>query len=610
MKTTYFYLGAGLSLLLMAGCDNRWEEVQPTTPSEAAREIRLTASLDDSSTRLELTDENGKLKSTWEAGDSFQVFRADGSSTTFTLESGAGTSAATFVGTPEGEAYEEGEMLSAVFGDPNAYSLDNDKNLTLNISNQTGQLDSRYQLLYGESEFSADGTAFQFKHVVSLLKIVIPTTETLSQVTLTNSELFTQATLIINQKPSDASNLQGLVNRGDLLYSMEKEQNGTYPNSVREGINVTGTFASQNGEVTVYFYILPARFYYQDNEWLSTYHVKPVITALTEGGVKMYCTNSFNERLLEESGKMYRLNAILYTPTDFPNENTADGDSEPYELRTEDDLYSLMMRTRLDLVNKNGVRYQTCRYKLMNDIYLTNQMPWTPGGFYGEFDGNGQTIGGSITSTSTGSLLFEYVNDATVKDLTLAFSSITFTHTDQSDYFGVLCTFCGNGNLVHITNRTNVTPYAHRIGGLVGSLENYSTTTMIACGNEGNLTSGGEVEYMGGLVGYVRNDCTIEACYNTGNLTAPEAVCMGGLVGYDEDGQSTLNACWTSGSWDIIGTGSFTNCIHVATGATPSEEQIAEMNSAMQNGVWTFNSNGRPSKDNSSSVPNIPAEDW
>lgn len=629
MKTRYFYFLMGLSLCLWTGCDDRIDSVQEEMP--AGKEVRLTAAIDGSSTRMNLSDMDGKVRSAWEEGDSFQVYDAEGMATVFTLESGAGSAAASFVGTPQDGAYVEGEHLSAVYGATDLLTLDSDRNLTINLRQQNGQLNDRFMILYGETAYDAEGTAFHFKHVVSLLKVIIPTDKTLERVKVVDSHLYTQATLVLKDAPADAAHITVSINRGDLLYSYPKQESGEYVADAQNGIEVTGPFYPENGVVTLYLYVLPAVSYTSDRPWITTYGVSPFITATTTEGETLYATSHFDTRYLSERGKMYRMETTLFAPTDFPNEEVANGDKEqPYELWTEDDLYSWMMRCRFDMRNRNGWSYQTCNYVLKSDIVLTDKMPWTPFPYEGVFDGNGKTISGSIRSTRNCSLLFERLWHATVKDLTIDFSSIRFTSKQRSECFGVLAGECGYSTIQHCVNRTPVSANAYRVAGLVAALQ--SDVSMIACGNEGNLYADGDARYMGGLAGYTDGqNIQIETCYNTGNLTANyaywEGLFIGGLVGYDA-GQISLNACWTSGERtgngfsmageecrqmvvnDIIGQGSFSNCFSLPVGQVPDASQIKVMNAAMENGVWIFNTNGRPAKDNHSSVSDIPAEDW
>ena len=165
MKMKNISMGV-VSLLLLSACSDHLEEEQGFAP--AVQELRLAASFDNTSTRLGLNDVDSKVEVTWEADDVLQVY-APGSATTFQLESGAGTQKAIFVGTPS-VPYAIGDPLCAVYGDASLMTPDADGNLTLSLAGQDGRLTDRYQYLYGSTTYSGEGTAFQFKHLASLIK--------------------------------------------------------------------------------------------------------------------------------------------------------------------------------------------------------------------------------------------------------------------------------------------------------------------------------------------------------------------------------------------------------------------------------------------------------
>lgn len=166
----------------------------------------------------------------------------------------------------------------------------------------------------------------------------------------------------------------------------------------------------------------------------------------------------------------------------------------------------------------------TTNCTLAEDIDLgtpaTGGSNWTAVGtsasiYSGTFDGNGHTI--SNLTTHLG--MFDYIKDATIKNL----------------------------NLEGINNSDN-NDGAH----LSGVVKNANNSTIIACSVSGKVknNNAGHQNKTGGVVGAL-SGCTVVACYSTCSVTALSYV--GGVVG--QNSRSTMIGCYSSGSVSTSGSG-------------------------------------------------------
>lgn len=590
MKTNkLYYLCMGLSLLCATGCDDKMEGLSgEKTPN--TQPVQLTASLDGAATRLGLTDVNDKVEVRWQDKDVLQVYTAGQPMTSFKLTEGAGTAKAVFTGTPE-QAYEEGQPLYAVYANNDAITPDADGNLTISLEGQDGTLNDKYQYLYAQNTYSAEGTGFQFQHIVSLIKLQLTLPEgvtSLSHVTLKAAAIRQKATLLTTCIPDSMSFAN--LKLGDLVYSENKKNQGLYGDGQNDGvISLEGSFKPDtSGVVTLYFYVMPVRTIKETNQSKVECYLSPSVTVTDDQGTMFYLTTALNEKEVEK-GKMYTISASLVTPTDFRNEAEADGTVEqPYELWTADDLYSMMLRCQYDYQNDQKTSYRNCSYRMMADIELTDKMSWTPFYFGGTLDGNGHQISGKITSANNSSVLFYEGNNATVRNLTLSFSSVKF-FSELWSRSGILFHLANRCSIENCVNKSNLTSVARVIGGLARKA---SRTTFIACGNEGTLQSqSNEPTTIGGIVAEIADSCYIEACYNTGSMEFQATVSgqTGAWVGTQDGTNHSLNACWSAGGYSM---GNFQNSFSLEAGATPSAEQIKTMNAAMKNNQWRFGESG------------------
>lgn len=590
MKTNkLYYLCMGLSLLCATGCDDKMEGLAgEKTPN--TQPVQLTASLDGAATRLGLTDVNDKVEVRWQEQDVLQVYTAGQPMTSFKLTEGAGTAKAVFTGTPE-LAYEEGQPLYAVYANNDAITPDADGNLTISLEGQDGTLNDKYQYLYAQNTYSAEGTGFQFQHIVSLIKLQLTLPEgvtSLSHVTFESYGLFHKATLLTTCIPDSMSFAN--LKLGDLVYSENKKNQGLYGDGQNdEVISLDGTFMpDDSGVVTLYFYVLPVRKIEETNQSNTEYHWSPSVTVTDDQGNALFLTTTLKGKSIER-GKMYTMHSKLVLPSAFPNEETADGSVEqPYELRTADDLYSMMLRCSNGLTNGQKIPYNRCSYRMMSDIELNDKMLWNPFNVYGTWDGNGHQISGQITSANNSSVLFSEGSNAVVRNLTLSFSSIKF-FSDAWSRSGILFNSASRCSIENCVNKSNLTSVAQVIGGLAGRAER---CTFIACGNEGTLQSqSSRPTTIGGIAGEIADSCYIEACYNKGSMEFQATVSgqTGAWVGTQDETNHSLNACWSAGGYSM---GNFQNSFSLEAGATPSAEQIETMNAVMKNNQWRFGESG------------------
>ena len=158
-------------------------------------------------------------------------------------------------------------------------------------------------------------------------------------------------------------------------------------------------------------------------------------------------------------------------------------------------------------------------YELAQDIRLADltgsaTKNWDPvvGDFTATLEGNGNTIGNLIMASNIQTMGFFAVLDGTVQNLSFVEGSVTSTYSGSN------------------SNPSN-------IGVLVG--KNYGTISGVSTGISVVASPGSN--YVGGLVGYVGTNGTIQNSYATGNITGGAGDDnVGGLVGYVGDSSSVI----------------------------------------------------------------------
>jgi len=657
MKTKSIYVAAVALTMMATGCSDD-QLVQVQEPAEQGRQVRVSASMGTDS-RLAITDTGKRLEYAWEATDAFYVFDpANNQTTTFVMDTeefAENSPMGTFVGTPN-VAYTTGNKLYAVYNkQQDALTFDENGNVTLDISQQSGKLDDKYQFLFAETTYDGQGkTSFQFRHLVTMMKVNITVPEgvtSLKEINFGCNGMPTRATLVLDKAPNDSYNQ---FVPGDLVSCYD--YNNTYTNK----LTLTGEFVPVDGVVTVYVYAFPVKQYYGNNNWYNEPYLEPSVWMSDDKGVDYVGTATFRNKEIE-AGKTYQLNTEVVSLTPFANEETATGKG-PYEIATADQLYTFMLRTSKAMYNSDGYCYTNCHYVLTDDIVLNNEMPWEPTDYYeSTFDGQGHTISGNLTMevlNQTG--LFRFMNECTVQNLTLDLN-VQFTNENGywEDYFGLLASEIYNTKIVNCVNHSDVSGKFYHMGGLIGKMR--WNSSVIASGNTGNVSATGHCLQIGGIVAQMEsNYASLEGCYNTGllavNTVNQEGLKAGGIAGNMDSWDGAILNCWSNSTLTIENVvyddtevedlnniyfggivgyqyrDAITNCywneaVEYASGyqgeeaeeigggtfadKIPTAAQFAVMNASIMSKGWQYNESDGTLKPVTGIVaPSIPKEEW
>ena len=196
---------------------------------------------------------------------------------------------------------------------------------------------------------------------------------------------------------------------------------------------------------------------------------------------------------------------------------------------TKDDLDDVRLNLSGNYILMNDIVFEEADFEKGGDFYNGGK-GWSPIGtgsteFTGIFDGNGYKIKNLyINSPEQGYIgLFGYLNDATIKNLTL----------NNADITGCWSTGGVAGFVYGVVSNCNVdgsiTSESHYIGGIVGS--SFSSSTIANCNFNGSVTGG---DYAGGIVGYTVNSITVKDCNVQGKISGNKYV--GGIVGNQQAG--------------------------------------------------------------------------
>ncbi|MCG9967274.1 Ig-like domain-containing protein [Pelotomaculum terephthalicicum JT] len=246
-------------------------------------------------------------------------------------------------------------------------------------------------------------------------------------------------------------------------------------------------------------------------------------TALTPADTKITVSYTY------EGVTMTAEQAITVSASPAPGKDADD----VYELSTADHMLWFANQVNTGLNN-------AIKGKLMNDIDLS-EVTWTPIGnsstkkYAGAFDGSGRTVTLTINASSNYTGLFGYVQDVTVKNLTMAGA------VSGNQYVAGLVAYAQGVSVIeNCVNNAVVTGTSQRVGGIVAYASN--TATVTGCTNNGAITGTYNV---GGVVGYINNTVTVTGCTNNGAVTGTYNV--GGVVGTNQDA-CTLNRCANTGA--------------------------------------------------------------
>ncbi|MBQ6005794.1 MAG: hypothetical protein IJL14_06070 [Selenomonadaceae bacterium] len=250
----------------------------------------------------------------------------------------------------------------------------------------------------------------------------------------------------------------------------------------------------------------------------GTKYIKAGNATFTYNG-KNYSYNVTGNVTVTLRGNEFYVNGTA-TETTFPA--TLDGDgsaNNPFLIKTEENLRQLA-----NYVNA-GNSCQGLTFKIANDIALTSD--WTPIGdssnkFSGTFDGDNHTI-----------------------------SNLTIIGGDSEKYQGLF------GEVEAATLRNvkltgvNISGY-YRVGALVADA--YNNAQILNCTASGDIKSNVMIAFIGGLIGYIHKDVTVDGCSFSGTIGGFEcpkfpdiAAQSGGIVGLN-DGSIIKNCAYLGGS--------------------------------------------------------------
>lgn len=158
-----------------------------------------------------------------------------------------------------------------------------------------------------------------------------------------------------------------------------------------------------------------------------------------------------------------------------------------------------------------------------------------PSAFKGTFDGGGHSISG--INTTGRSALFQVVNGATIKNLTIKDSLVT----SSDSYVGAFAATSDNSKFENCTNEATING-TKIVGGIVG---NPKSTEFLDCTNNGSVTGGNQV---GGIAGFSSYDCIFTRCVNNGTITSlGNDGKAGGIIG-QSDHDAFVN-CYNTGEF-------------------------------------------------------------
>lgn len=161
-----------------------------------------------------------------------------------------------------------------------------------------------------------------------------------------------------------------------------------------------------------------------------------------------------------------------------------------------------------------------------NDIMIGNEVFE----FTGDFNGNDITVVVDIDSEEDEIGLFRETDGAEIHNLV-----VDGTVIGGENYTGGIVGYSIRTNITDSASLANVTGDEYDIGGIAGHFEDGIILNSYAAGNIEGLDS--DADNMGGLVGHLDTDGTIDTCYATGDVTGYEDA--GGLVGEIEEGTVT-----------------------------------------------------------------------
>lgn len=259
------------------------------------------------------------------------------------------------------------------------------------------------------------------------------------------------------------------------------------------------------------------------------------------------------KKIVSKSSVTLAANLIVSCPTIDMSDATVifygDGtESSPFLINDIADLNTL--KDRVDA----GFDYKGKIFKLMDNIPCGS---WNGIGktssylFKGIFDGNNKTITYTLTSSGSYCGLFKYIGPATVKKLKV---HCTINNAGAGDYAG----YCGGiagysyGTTFEddtIITGSSISGSGRYYGGITGSTTTPSVT-ITRCHSCANIesTRTNDQLYIGGIAGYVQpSGSRVESCSASGDIIGSDGDIIGGIVG-GLNSDCTVDNCTFTGT--------------------------------------------------------------
>ncbi len=250
-----------------------------------------------------------------------------------------------------------------------------------------------------------------------------------------------------------------------------------------------------------------------------------------------------------------------------------EGSSEsPYLIANARDVKNIQKYTTAGYESIAAADFLAANYQQTEDISAGSVTPigTSDAPFTGVYDGNGKTLNVTISTTADNTGVFGYLQDATVKDLTVAgtvtssgqftagiagqmagtskISACTnkaaITNTNSSNAYGagIVGRALGTSEIVSCVNEGVIKASKAFAAGIVGDM----TGTIDMCVNKNTVTGGANT---GGIAGALRASSTIRRCYSSKSKTITGTNRVGGIVGYNVAG--TVANCFSNSNVTI-----------------------------------------------------------
>lgn len=252
-------------------------------------------------------------------------------------------------------------------------------------------------------------------------------------------------------------------------------------------------------------------------------------------------------------------------------------------LGTSSDPYIISTAAHLSTLATNvngGNAYSSSYFKLTANISSGNTMigSYSSYPFSGTFDGDGHTITVNISGSTTYVALFVYVNNATIKNLTVGGSV-----TNTSPSTAAIVSMAYNSTILNCTNNANVNGGVN-FSGVVCSCN--SSTVVKKCVNNGTIGSSCNNWRRGGVVCNCTGSSIIE-CTNNGAVNGTEG--LGGIA-YSAGSSSIIDKCINNGT--ITGNDVPDNGFHNGFGGIVGSCSSTTIRNSYNAGYVHFNANG------------------